>query len=81
MEIRIIRVYEDSYDYKYENIFVVKDNEDSWRKLCEIEEDIRNLDYEEKEEKYGFESNIELVEDYIRNNFEILDCYRTDIEC
>lgn len=81
MEIRIIKVYEDCYEYHYENIFVVKDNEDSWRKLCEIEEDIHELDYEEKVKKYGFESNIELVEDYIRNNFEILDCYRTDIEC
>ena len=81
MEIRVIRVYEDSYDYKYENIFVVEDNEDSWRKLCEIEEDIHNLGFEEKVRKYGFESNIELVEDFIRNNFETIDCYRTDIEC
>lgn len=81
MEIRVIRVYEDSYDYEYENIFVVKDNEENIKKLNEIEEDLHDLDYEEKAKKYGEESNIVIIEDFIKNNFEILDYYRTDIEC
>lgn len=81
MNIRVIRVFENDYDYNYENIFIVKDNEEANNKLCELEEDIHNLDYEEKEEKYGVESNIIIVEDFIRNNFEIIDYYRTDIEC
>lgn len=81
MDIRLIRVYENDYDYNYENTFIVKDNEESLKKLYEIEEDIQDLSYEEKAKKYGSESNIEIIEDFIVNNFESVDYYRSDIEC
>lgn len=81
MDIRLIRVYETDYDYNYENTFIVKDNEESLKKLYEIEEDIQDLSYEEKAKKYGSESNIEIIEHFIVNNFESVDYYRSDIEC
>lgn len=81
MDIRLIKVYESDYDYNYENYFLVKDNEESLKKLCELEEEIQDLDYFEKEEKYGSESNIEIIEWFIVNNFEKVDYYRSDIEC
>lgn len=81
MDIRLIRVYENDYDYNYENYFLVKDNEESLKKLCELEEEIQNLDYFEKEEKYGSGSNIEIIEWFIVDNFERVDYFRSDIEC
>ena len=81
MDIRLIRVYETDYDYNYENTFIVKNNEESVKKLYELEEELSELNYEEKAKKYGSESNIDIIERFIIDNFERIDYFRSDIEC
>ena len=79
--IRLIRVYEDDEDYKYENIFIVEDNEKSLKELYKLQKDIDDLDYEERDKKYGCESKIEIIENFIINNFTNINFQETDIDC
>jgi len=76
----LIKVYEDSYDYQYEQYFLVDITKEEKEKLLKVSEDIREIDYEEREEKYGSESVIECVENYIVDNFKKVDFERVEID-
>lgn len=81
MEYKIIKVYEDSEDYNYENLFLVRINEEQYNELLQIIEEFDNLDWEERKEKFGYESKIEFVETYIMKNFEVVKADLIGIDC
>lgn len=80
MEYRIIKVYEDSDEYQYENLFLVRISEKQHSDLLKAIEEYDNLDYSEAEEKYGC-GKIEFVENYITNNLEVISNGCIDIDC
>lgn len=83
MEYRIIKVYENDYDYNYEQLFLVKCNEKQKTELQRLANELSDLDWEEKIEKYGdnAESKIDFIESYIMNNFEVIKVDTIDIDC
>lgn len=83
MEYRIIKVYENDYDYNYEQLFLVKCNEKQKTELQKIANELSVLDWEERIEKYGdnTESKIDFIENYIMNNFEVVKLDIIDIDC
>lgn len=81
MKYRIIRVYEDDYDYNYEQLFLVKCSEEQINELLKERDLFDELDWEEREEKYGFESKIDFVENYIMKNFDVVDTGLVEIDC
>ena len=76
----IIKVYEDSEDYQFEDLFLVDITKKEKEKLLRFCEKIQELDYEEREEKYGCDSVIELIENYISNNLKNIDYEMLDID-
>ena len=76
----LIKVYEDSYDYQYEQYFLVDITKEEKEKLLKVCEDIRNIEYDEREKKYGNESIIDCVENYIVNNLKKVDFERVEID-
>ena len=80
MDIALLRLYENDYDYKYEQTFIVKNDKEKIEKLLTILEEIDNLDYEERERKYLSSSKIEIAETYIRENLTLINCSRYDID-
>jgi hypothetical protein len=81
MKYRIIRVYENDYDYNYEQLFLAKCSEEQINELLKEKELFEDLDYEEREEKYGFESKIDFVENYIMENFDVIETGLVEIDC
>ena len=80
MKYRIIKVYEDSDEYQYENLFLVRINEEQYNELLQAIEEYDNLDYSEAEEKYGC-GKIEFVENYITKHFEVINNGCIGIDC
>lgn len=80
MEYKIIKVYEDSLEYQYESLFLVRINEEQYNELLQAIEEYDNLDYSVAEEKYGC-GKIEFVENYITNNLEVISNSCIDIDC
>lgn len=80
MKYRIIKVYEDSSEYQYENLFLVRIDEEQYNELLQAIEKYDDLGYAEAENKYGM-GKIEFVESYIMNNFEVIDTGLIDIDC
>ena len=76
----LIRVYEDSNEYQYNNYFLVDITDEEKEELLRVCEEIKDLDYEEREEKYGSESIIECVETYITDNLFQIDFEQIDID-
>ena len=75
----LIKVYEDSDDFQYEQYFFVDITKEEKEKLLKVCDDIRDLDYDERETKYGSESVIDCVENYIVKNLKKVDYERIDI--
>lgn len=81
MKYKIIRVFEDSEEYKYENLFLVRISEEQYNELLQSIEEYDNLDYEEAQEKYGM-GKIEFVENYIMKNLDVINVGSSiDIDC
>lgn len=80
MEYRIIKVYENSEEYQYENLFLVKISEKQYSELLKAIEKYDSLDYEEAQDIYGM-GKIEFVENYIINNLEVIKTDIIDIDC
>ena len=80
MEIAVLNVFEDDYDYQYKRTYIVKNDEEKIKRLLEIVEDTKNMSCEEIEEKYGNESLIEITDYYISNNLEQVKCATYDID-
>lgn len=80
MEYKIIKVYENSEEYQYESLFLVRINEKQYNELLQAIEEYDNLDYSEAEEKYGC-GKIEFVENYITNNLEVIKTDIIGIDC
>ncbi len=76
----LVKVYDYDYDFKYEQYFVVENNKEEIEKLLSIIEEAKDLDNVEREEKFGYESLIELAEQYIVNNLKLVSCSRYDID-
>lgn len=77
----LIKVYEDSYDCQYEQYFLVDITREEKEKLLKVCKEIKDLDYyDEREEKFGSESIIECVENYIVNNLKKIDFDRVEID-
>lgn len=76
----LIKVYEDDYDYKYEQYFLVDITKEEKDKLLKVCEEIKNLSWDEREEKYGNESIIDSIEKYIVNNLKKVDFDRIEID-
>ena len=79
-KLTLIKVYENDYDYNYEQYFLVNMTKEEQEQFVKICEDIHNLDYDEREKKYGSESVIECTEYYIVHNYEKVDYTRIDID-
>ena len=80
MEYRIIKVYENSDEYQYENLFLVRISERQYSELLKAIEKYDALDYEEAQNIYGM-GKIEFVENYITNNLEVIKHDIIDIDC
>lgn len=80
MKYKIIKVYEDSNEYQYENIFLVRINEEQYNELLQAIEKYDDLDYEDAVVDYGC-GKIEFVENYITNHFEVIDNSCIGIDC
>lgn len=78
MEYRIIKVYEDSYEYQYENLFLVKISEEQYNELLQAIEKYDDLDC--GEDVYGM-GKIEFVENYITEHFEVIKSKLIEIDC
>lgn len=83
MKYRIIRVYENDYDYNYEQLFLVRCSEEQKKKLQDLQQELRDLDWEERIEKYGdnAESKITFIEDYIMENLDVVKVDLVEIDC
>jgi hypothetical protein len=77
----IIKVYEVDYDYNYERLFLVDISEEQKEELQKVQEDLDYLDYDEREEKYGSESKIDCVENYITKNFKVVEHDSIEVDC
>ena len=77
----IIKVYEDSYDYKYENNFLVDITKEQKQELEKVVRSIKRLDYDKREDKYGSESIIDCVETYIAKNFGVVEHDSIEVDC
>lgn len=77
----IIKVYENDYDYNYENYFLVDISKEEKEQLYNFMDELRKLDTDERIEKYNEESSISIIENYITSNFNGLSCDRIDIDC
>ena len=81
MKYRIIKVFEDSCDYQYENLFLVRCNDKQVEDFKKFQEKVDELYMTgDLEEEYGG-GKIECIEDYIVNNFEVLDVDYIDVDC
>ncbi len=83
MKYRIIKVFENDYDYNYEKLFLVKCSEEQKKDLLRLQEELSNLDWEERIEKYGdnAESKITFIENYITEYYDVIDADLIDIDC
>lgn len=80
MKYRLIKVYENSDEYQYENLFLVRISERQYNELLKAIEKYDSLDYEEAQDIYGM-GKIEFVENYIINNLEVIKTDIIDIDC
>lgn len=80
MKYRIIRVYENDCDYNYEQLFLVRCSEEQIENLKKLQKEIDNMDYEEREEKYGA-GKIEIIENYIMENCGVVETNLVEIDC
>lgn len=76
----LIKVYDYSEEYQYEQYFLVDITKEEKEKLLEVCEDIQRLDLRPREEKYGSESIIDCTENYIVNNLKRIDFEKIDID-
>lgn len=76
----LIRVYEDSNEYQYNNYFLVDITDEEKEELLKVCEEIREMDYEEREKKYGCDGVIECIERYITDNLFQIDFEQIDID-
>lgn len=83
MEYRLIKVFENDYDYNYEQLFLVKCDKKQKEELLKLANELSELDWEERIKKYGdnAESKIDFIESYIMNNFEVIKADMIDIDC
>lgn len=81
MELALVRVYDYDCDFEYEQYFLVENNKEKIEELVSIVEDARRLDLEDREEKYGTESLINIAEQYIINKMNNKQFNRVDINC
>ncbi len=86
--IKIIKIFENDYDYDYENYMYIKCNKEDSEKISKDIvkklEEIKDLDCEEREEKYGEQSIIVAIEEYISNNYDLLneeDYSKLELDC
>jgi hypothetical protein len=77
----LINVCDDDCDYQYKNSYLVKENQEQLKRLKFIKKDCKELDEDERFQKYGEESIIVIVENYIINNFEIVNVEQINIDC
>lgn len=80
MKYRLIKVYENSDEYQYENLFLVRISERQYSELLKAIEKYDSFDYEEAQDIYGM-GKIEFVENYIINNLEVIKTDIIDIDC
>lgn len=79
--ITLIKVFDCDYEYEYEQYFLVKNEIEKLHELSDIMENARRLDNDERFDKYNSESLIEIAEKYIKNNLQVINCDRFDIDC
>lgn len=79
-DIAMIKLFENDYDYNNEEYYIVKNDKEKIKELQSIIKNASGLYNDEREEEYGYESLWELAETYIKNNLEIIDCDRYDID-
>lgn len=79
-DIAIIKLFENADDYNNEEYYIVKNDKEKIKELQSIIKNASSLDYDEREEEYGYESLWELAETYIRDNLEIIDCDKYEID-
>lgn len=76
----LIKVYENDYDFQYEQYFLVDMTQQEKEKLLKIYDEIEDLNYDERTKKYGSESKIDCIEKYIVENLKKIDFERLDID-
>lgn len=79
-DIAMIKLFENADDYNNEEYYIVKNDKEKIKELQSIIKNASSLDCDEREEKYGYESLWELAETYIKDNLEIIDCDRCEID-
>ena len=79
-DIAMIKLFENANDYNEEEHYIVKNDKDKIKELQSIIENASSLDCDEREEEYGYESLWELAEVYIKDNLEIIDCDKYEID-
>ena len=76
----LVNVYVNDYDYSYNKSFIIKGGKEEKQKILEFKEQLDNLDSEELEEKFGEESTIIIMEQYIENNFKLIKFEELSLE-
>lgn len=80
MNIAMIKLFEHSFDYDYEKVYIVKNNKEKIEELQYMIEDARRLDNDDRIDKYGCESLIDLAESLVEETLEVIDYSRCEID-
>lgn len=73
MKYRIIRVYENDYDYNYEQLFLVKCSEEQKQDLFRVLNKLDEMD--------EIDSKIDYIENYIMKNYDVIKTDLVELNC
>lgn len=75
-----VNIYINDSEYNYNKNFIIQGGKEEKQKILEFKEQLDNLDSEELEEKFGEESTIIIIEQYIENNFKLITLEELSLE-
>lgn len=75
-----VNIYINDSEYNYNKNFIIQGGKEEKQKILEFKEQLDNLDSEELEEKFGEESTIIIIEQYIENNFKLITFEELSLE-
>ncbi len=76
----LVNIYINDSEYNYNKNFIIQGGKEEKQKILEFKEQLDNLDSGELEEKFGEESTIIIMEQYIENNFKLIKFEELSLE-